>query len=307
MYRFQLEITRNCNMNCPYCDIVDNSVNDYDVSFWKHVIDLISELGDIYYIITGGEPTTREDIIELLEYTQSKGYCELYTNASLHKNEFLNIINSVDLIKISLDGATFNQYSKTRSGEYFESVVENIKQSIKHKVVTSVQMTINESNFCYLDDVIQLLHSIGVEKIYLSPVISSSLKDEEINKILKLKNTISEYRDKYSSVIMSCNIGYQYPGYAHVPGAVCGVYVNRFYVTYDGYIVGCPLYNKKDDSIVRIDSNTKSVIKDISQSINEFKLHMKRSQCRHCSNVDLCGGWCPAARGGLLKKCKSYS
>jgi len=58
-------VTSKCNFNCSFCNSVDSS-DDQPLSFILDVIKYLESRGCKFYHITGGEPTVRDDIVDIV-------------------------------------------------------------------------------------------------------------------------------------------------------------------------------------------------------------------------------------------------
>ena len=79
-YALLAELTHRCPLRCPYCsnpvDLVRRS-QELDTVTWKHVLKQAAEMGILQIHFSGGEPTARPDLEELVGYAEEQG---LYTN-----------------------------------------------------------------------------------------------------------------------------------------------------------------------------------------------------------------------------------
>ena len=73
--RVDFAITYKCNNNCPHCYVERDKTSFPELSTddAKHVIDKVYEIGIPHIAFTGGEASLREDLSELIQYTQNKG------------------------------------------------------------------------------------------------------------------------------------------------------------------------------------------------------------------------------------------
>ncbi|MBN2048698.1 MAG: radical SAM protein, partial [Anaerolineaceae bacterium] len=73
-YRMDLAITYRCNNNCSHCyNARSRNFPELSTIQWKQVIDQLWAIGIPHIVFTGGEPTLREDLPELIQYAQSRG------------------------------------------------------------------------------------------------------------------------------------------------------------------------------------------------------------------------------------------
>ncbi|HEX7556482.1 MAG TPA: PqqD family peptide modification chaperone, partial [Leptolinea sp.] len=73
-YRMDLALTYRCNNNCAHCyNARPRSFPEMTTKLWKQVIKRCWDIGIPHIIFTGGEPTLRDDLPELIAYAQSIG------------------------------------------------------------------------------------------------------------------------------------------------------------------------------------------------------------------------------------------
>ncbi len=92
-YRLDLALTYRCNNDCAHCYNVQHPSRlpseeksgmsaELSTSSWKRIIDRAWELGIPHIIFTGGEPTLRADLPELIAHAEHNGQITgLNTNA----------------------------------------------------------------------------------------------------------------------------------------------------------------------------------------------------------------------------------
>lgn len=72
--RMDLALTFKCQNNCVHCYAGGpHETEELNTEQWKEVIDRVHDIGVFIVTFTGGEPTLREDLPELLLYAQKKG------------------------------------------------------------------------------------------------------------------------------------------------------------------------------------------------------------------------------------------
>ena len=72
--RMDLALTFRCQNDCVHCYAGGpHETPELTTAQWKSVIDKLSEIGVFILTFTGGEPTMRDDLPELLLYAQNKG------------------------------------------------------------------------------------------------------------------------------------------------------------------------------------------------------------------------------------------
>ena len=87
-YRMDLALTYRCNNDCSHCyNARPRDYPELDTASWKRIIDRLWELGVPHIVFTGGEPTLRNDLPELIAHAEGKGQITgLNTNARRLQN-----------------------------------------------------------------------------------------------------------------------------------------------------------------------------------------------------------------------------
>ena len=80
------ELSHRCPLQCPYCSNPVNLEKNLELTLdeWKSVIDQSVEIGIHQIHLSGGEPTVRTDLEEIVEHCTKKGlYSNLITSGVL--------------------------------------------------------------------------------------------------------------------------------------------------------------------------------------------------------------------------------
>jgi MoaA/NifB/PqqE/SkfB family radical SAM enzyme len=108
LYSVEIELTRRCNLECPYC--YSNSCKSSEMNLPRSIIKRFLLDGYNYGLRSiswlGGEPLMYPDLIKLLRDAKSIGYREsvLYTNGSLITPQIAqNLRGLVDTVAVHVD------------------------------------------------------------------------------------------------------------------------------------------------------------------------------------------------------------
>lgn len=106
-----LELTHRCPLQCPYCSNpveMERARNELTTAEWKQVLDELAEIGVLQVHFSGGEPTARKDLVELVEHANDLDlYTNLITSAVLLSKDKLTALADAGLshIQISFQGS----------------------------------------------------------------------------------------------------------------------------------------------------------------------------------------------------------
>lgn len=126
---------------------------------WKEIIQKAWDSGIPHVVFTGGEPTTRNDLIELSQFSQDLGQVTgLITDGEklkdpLYLDQLLN--SGLDHVQIVLDPDK-------------QGIWEAIKQTLAEDIHLTVHVTITSENQGQISEILNRLVQLGVENISLS-------------------------------------------------------------------------------------------------------------------------------------------
>jgi MoaA/NifB/PqqE/SkfB family radical SAM enzyme len=167
-YSAQIELTLRCNGRCPFCSIhsLPESILSADMTTEqiKYLIDEIANLGVLALSFTGGEPTLRKDLPELIYHTgiQHDFMNGIATNGYLLPKMFReNEVKGLDYILLSLDYPTAELHNKMRGIKVFDRVIESINLANKQDIKGIISTVVMKDNLHLLDDICELAENLG--------------------------------------------------------------------------------------------------------------------------------------------------
>ena len=105
------EITHKCPLQCPYCSNpleLESASRELTTAEWLRVIDELAEIGVLQIHFSGGEPTARKDLVQLVQRASDVGlYSNLITSAVMLTRDKLAALADAGLchVQISFQGA----------------------------------------------------------------------------------------------------------------------------------------------------------------------------------------------------------
>ncbi len=111
-YGMLAELTHRCPLQCPYCSNpveLDRRNVELDLDTWKRVFSEAAKLGVLQVHLSGGEPTARRDLEDMIRHCVEVGiYTNLITAGVGVTPERLQSISDagIDHVQLSFQGAT---------------------------------------------------------------------------------------------------------------------------------------------------------------------------------------------------------
>src|SRR5258708_9053189 len=90
------ELTHRCPLQCPYCSNaseVERGGSELTTEEWKKVLTELADIGVLQIHFSGGEPTARKHLVELVQHASEVGlYSNLIPSAVLLTREKLSAL-----------------------------------------------------------------------------------------------------------------------------------------------------------------------------------------------------------------------
>lgn len=161
-------VTRACNLKCQYC-YENAGRRDHDELTTEEAIACIDKLADSGVVIiafSGGEPTLRPDILELVEKAASRNmYVAMATNGlSFSDREEVRRFKAAGLafVQISLDGCNPETHDAFRGVKgAFTKTLRGIKNCVDEGFFVEVAMTATHHNLYQIEETIQIADRMG--------------------------------------------------------------------------------------------------------------------------------------------------
>lgn len=184
-----LEITENCNLNCPMCPRQFNKISNENMSLekFKHILEQLPALRQIT-ILGQGEPLLHPNIFEILNLGKSKNiHFTLVTNGTLLSEENIKRLDGVSVIEASVDSNHEEGYKKMRGAD-LNLVLNNLKKlkELKKNIYLRVQAVISENNIEDLPEFVTLAKNVNADEICFFHLIAFK-EENDVRKSGKFK------------------------------------------------------------------------------------------------------------------------
>lgn len=307
-----LEITGKCNLMCKYCyNAQFNDENRFKDEMTtdqiKKLIDEAKKMGCKRFIFSGGEPFTRPDFFEILDYCKDSKI-EILTNSKLllkddYMEKLVNIPN-ISEIKISLDG--FKEHDKVRVGSSFEKVIDVIEKLKKlgFKIVINTEVT--ALNLKEIKPLYNKLKELKIDRwrVDLPFILGRYINFYREYKLPKFEDFISVFKeilidyinDKPSFELELFNI---YKSELTVDNAIefnydshpCAYRKGSYPMRPNGDLIFCPSMDLAMSNYIKEGSLKKAIEKKYEHPFYDIKISDFK-ECMNCRYLNLCNTGC---------------
>ncbi len=138
-------MTYRCNYDCVhcYCQGLKSKEKELATASWKKILDQIQQAGCLWVGLTGGDPLTRPDFLDIYSYSKKKGFLiNVLTNGFGLTDKIIKhfALSPPRAVEITVNGITKKTYeSITRRKDAFAPVMENIKKLKKHNILCYIK------------------------------------------------------------------------------------------------------------------------------------------------------------------------
>ena len=303
-YRMDLALTYACNNDCHHCyNARPRNFQSLDTAGWMKVIDRVWELAIPHIVFTGGEPTLREDLPDLIAYAEQKGLITgINTNGRrLASDGYLaKLVDAgLDHIQITLEShlpAIHDEMVACRGA--WQQTIAGVRAALSTRLYVMTNTTMLRPNTPHLQGTLDLLAELGVPTIGLNSLIYSGrglnvnngLLEAELEPYLSLaKNHVEKTGQKliWYTPTQYCQFD---PVTQELGIKGCSAARYNMCVEPDGSVLPCQSYYTALGNILT-DPWEQIWHHPLSESIrNRSTLPAK---CDGCAMVAECGGGCP--------------
>jgi pyrroloquinoline quinone biosynthesis protein E len=168
------ELTYKCPLQCPYCsNPLDYAKHSQELTTedWKRVLTQARKMGAVQLGLSGGEPLTRQDLEEIVQYARGLGYySNLITSGYGLTEERIIALKTagLDHIQVSIQASTADlsdHLAGTKSFEHKKQVAHLVK---KHGYPMVLCVVIHRENIHQMADILSMAEELGADYLELA-------------------------------------------------------------------------------------------------------------------------------------------
>ncbi|MFH1236443.1 MAG: radical SAM protein [Parcubacteria group bacterium] len=242
---------RVCNLDCGVCYAAELETAELSTGQWRRIIQRLKSCGVSQITFTGGEPTVREDLVELV--AAAKWYVtRLNTNGTLLTLELCRALYEAELdaVQITLysHNTTVHETLVGKRGAWQKTI-----QGIKNAVAAGLNVSVNVPLVCDNADgftkTLKFIRTLGVLYVTCSGVIrtggGAELSEGEAltrNELLRVLTSATEQAASLGIEIQFTNPGQltaEQLAFLGLPEPMCGACLSNMSIRPDGQVVPC--------------------------------------------------------------------
>jgi len=313
------EPTRRCNLRCIHCGTPGDDIESSDELTKDEVLNAFQQIRDdfdcrqIEYItITGGEPTVREDLPEIIKELRLLGFDSFVMHTNGHKIALVPgylelLINSgIRGIGINLDGLEKTHNQIRNHPEAFNLSIKAYEKisSYDNRINTLISTVVTRQNLNELKALREIVFRMNPQRWRLIPLepIGRALQElpeailepADVRFLVEfvLENRLMSVKIS-NGVITELGCGQWYG--ERLEGLIrpyiwhCIAGINTLGILYDGSIASCNNIDQHfNQGNVRKD-NIRDVWENKFRQFREFEWKLN-GECKGCPDWDLCHG-----------------
>ena len=304
--RMDLALTFRCQNDCVHCYAGGpHETKELTTQQWKTVIDNIHQAGIFIATFTGGEPTLREDLPELLLYAQNKGIVTgLVTNGRKLKDQnYVKDLEKVglDFVQVTLEShkPKIHDSITTQKGSWKETV-DGIRNAVTTSVYVTTNTTLNRHNIDDFPDTVDFIKELGVSGFGCNSLIYSGkankVAEDFAVPIEKLRQILPKINEKANRLGLKF-LWYTPTQYCQLDPVKLGLGIKsctaamiNMCVGPNGDVYPCQSYFESLGNMLKDDWQQ---IWNNPLSVKIRKREYIEPKCRNCPQLQICGGGCP--------------
>ncbi|MBN1434688.1 radical SAM protein [Candidatus Fermentibacterales bacterium] len=308
-YRADLALTYRCNVACAHCYNPKSRAGTKELSLeeWRQAMRKLWGAGVPHVAFTGGEPTLRDDLPDLVGSAEAIGMVTglLSNGVRLADAGLVGRLadEGLDYVQITLESADPGVHDSMVGASAHEKTVTGLRNCIGRGLYCVTNTTITRQNAGTLESTLDLIAGLGLRSAAFNSIIHSGravsgsggadrfeLPIEELSLVLRALHEKADdlgLRLIWYTPTRYCELD---PVELELGPKRCTAGLYNICVEPDGEVLPCQSYYESAGNILR--EGWEAIYgSPLMRGIRERT--WIEEECRSCDRLDLCGGGCP--------------
>ncbi len=303
--RMDLAITYRCNNNCYFCYTGGpRNMKELNTTDWEKALDKLWNSGIPQVVFTGGEPTLRDDLVELIDYAQ-----EFVTGLITNGRKLARLASdlkrvSLDYVQVSLESHLPEVHDKMVGVDgAWKETCNGIREAIKSGLEVISNTTLTRDNLELFPKLIEAGPDLGLRVMACNTLICSGrgtcsrrdngLSSEELkvnlSRALEMAARVGVRVEWYSP---TCYKQFNPIEFGFGPKA-CSAAQYNMTIEPDGSVIPCQSWLKEKVGNILTNPWPDIWNHPISVGFREKTYLQDRKECTGCEYLYECHGGCP--------------
>lgn len=315
-----LYITRRCNLNCIYCfadakyegnQTGGDQYDEMGLDRINSLIDQMAEVGIKKITLTGGEPTLRPELAEIIHRLINYGINVLLPiNSHSMSDKLAQKLrdSGLEKVQVKLDAAnskTQDMLSRVRGSH--KKLINGIETLKRHSFTITTVAVVTSWNIKEIPDVIKICANLGVSevqpRVYTAGIWALNGRGGEYlnpscESILWLEKRIRELQENYKGIMKISSLNssiLRKKEKSEMP--TCPGFISTCTILENGLVVPCEMVADFSNEFIIGDVRKEPLI-DIWNSEKAKRWALRKDfqflePCSSCDEFDRCKGGCP--------------
>jgi radical SAM protein with 4Fe4S-binding SPASM domain len=299
-----LAVTYRCNNDCAHCyNARPRNYPEISTAQWKLILDRLWQIGIPHIVFTGGEPTLRADLPDLIAHAERNGQVTgLNTNARrLSDIHYLRqlVEAGLDHVQITVESHHPEIHdSMVGCRGAWNQTIAGLRNALDTPLFVMTNTTMLRTNSPYLAETLEFLANLGVPTVGLNALIysgrgltvSTGLPECELPSLLEVARERTEVHGQRLIWYTPTQYCYFDPMQLELGVKGCTAALYNMCIEPDGNVIPCQSYYQPLGSMLT-DSWESIWNHDLAISLRERRYIQEK--CTDCVLLSECGGGCP--------------
>lgn len=311
-----LRVTDKCDLSCIHCfaDSSKSAQNELTTDEIKGIIEWAGRKGSFRLGLTGGEPTLREDLLEIAEYAKEHHlWTILTTNGFSLTEDFCKELQkiAIDQVDVSLDNSTAEAHDhfRGRNGS-FARATRAVKMLRRFNITTAITSVVSSWNFNDLSSLYTLARELGASSFKMDAFIAIgrgvddlALTPQQFKHVYEWIDSLNDpdiavdrFSEKFDFLLNNkCSLNILEAMFSHKGVPVCEAGITRCTILADGTVQPCSYFCTSEFYAGNIREKTLDEIWNNSEVLNTLRnVGTFEGACQACRYNTMCRGGCRA-------------